>query len=385
MIFFAPSLFIGCILLLFGSLSAVFGVIYAVKEQDLKRLLAYSSIDNTGIILIGIGLYSLLTSTGLHEFGRMALLGALFHAVSHGLFKGLLFLASGSVNQVTGTRNIDDLGGLLVRMPYTGALFCAGILAASAIPPFNGFVGELLIYQAFLQGFIHSDPLMQVILVIGLALFGLCGALTALTMVKAFGLTFLALPRTQAAKDAREVRSLMYIGPALLAVLCLATGIFSSQILTVLGFPGLIPDLLLVSIMLLCVGILCYGAVYYSSSRDSRISSTWGCGMSSYTNQMEYTGSGFTQPVVRILTPVYRTRLLVSRRFYDSDHCFFKEGEARIELVKIFDEYLYLPAGRMIDSIAGSVSKLQNGRIDRYVLYLFLTIILLIIVIRWIL
>ncbi len=211
---------------------------YALKEDDLKGLLAYSSIDNTGVILIGTGLFVVLTATGHASIGTMALLGAVFHAVSHGLFKGLLFLTAGSVNQATGTRNIDELGGLLVRMPWTGGLFFIGVLAISALPPLNGFAGELLIYQALITGLMESEPLMQVVLVIALSLFGLTGALTAVCFVKAFGLTFLALPRTRAAKQAREVPTLMLAGPAILAGGCIVAGIFSSQILTVLGYPG---------------------------------------------------------------------------------------------------------------------------------------------------
>jgi formate hydrogenlyase subunit 3/multisubunit Na+/H+ antiporter MnhD subunit len=382
---FSPTLPIGLALLAFGCLTAVLGVMYALKEQDIKSLLAYSSIDNTGVILIGLGLFVTLTATGHEAAGEMALLGALFHAVNHGAFKGLLFLTAGSVNQVTGTRNIDELGGLLVRMPWTGGLFFIGMLSISAIPPLSGFASELLIYQAFIQGLMQSDPIMQVVLIIGLSLFGLCGALTVVCFVKAFGLTFLALPRTPLAQKAREVPVLMRTGPAILAAMCLGTGIFSSQILTILGYPGYLPDLLLLSVLLLVSGALTYAAVYLAASRESRVAITWGCGMSSPTSRMEYTGSGFTEPVVRFFSPVYRTRLSLQRRFFDPDNCFLKDGEAGIELMKFFEEYLYLPIARSVDSYAVVISRLQNGRVDSYVLYVFLTVMILIVTIGWIL
>ena len=382
---FIPDLSMGLIILSFGCLTAVLGVMYALKEQDIKSLLAYSSIDNTGVILIGIGLYAILLPTGQIFAGTMAILGALFHAISHGTFKGLLFLTAGSVNQATGTRNIDELGGLLVRMPWTGALFFIGMLSICALPPFNGFAGELLIYQALITGLTGSAPLMQVILLIALSLFGLCGALTAVCFVKAFGLTFLALPRTTGAKKAHEVPLLMQAGPAVLAAVCLLTGVFSAQILSILGYPGYLPDLLVLSVLLLCTGVIVYAAVYAGASRRTRVAITWGCGMNAPTTLMEYTGSGFTEPLVRIFSPIYRTKMSVSKRYFDEDNCFVRDGSAEIDLMKFFEEYLYLPAARAIDAYAARISGLQNGRVDSYVLYVFLTVVALIIVIWWIL
>ncbi len=382
--FFTPDLSVGLLILAFGCITAVLGVMYALKEDDLKGLLAYSSIDNTGVILIGTGLFVVLTATGHASIGTMALLGAVFHAVSHGLFKGLLFLTAGSVNQATGTRNIDELGGLLVRMPWTGGLFFIGVLAISALPPLNGFAGELLIYQALITGLMESEPLMQVVLVIALSLFGLTGALTAVCFVKAFGLTFLALPRTRAAKQAREVPTLMLAGPAILAGGCIVAGIFSSQILTVLGYPGYLPDLFLISVLLTGALGLTYAAIYTFASRETRVSITWGCGMQDPTSRMEYTGSGFTEPVVRIFAPVYRTRISFSKEYHDPERCFVRTGTAKIELMKFFEEYLYLPVARLIDSYGEAVSKLQNGKVDTYVLYVFVTIVVLIVIMGWI-
>ncbi|HWQ62867.1 MAG TPA: proton-conducting transporter membrane subunit [Methanospirillum sp.] len=381
--FFIPNITSGLVILFFGCLTAVLGVMYAVKEQDLKGLLAYSSIDNTGVILIGIGLFVVFTATGHQAIGTMALLGAVFHAVSHGLFKGLLFLTAGSVNVATGTRNIDELGGLLVRMPWTGGLFFVGVLAISALPPLNGFAGELLIYQALITGLMQSEPLMQVLLVIVLSLFGLTGALTAVCFVKAFGLTFLALPRTPAAKQAHEVPLMMRTGPAVLSIACILSGIFSSQILAVLGYPGYLPDLLLLSILLIGALALTYAAVYSLASRETRISITWGCGMQDPTSKMEYTGSGFTEPVVRIFAPIFRTRITFSKEYQDSEHCFVKAGVARIELMKFFEEYLYLPAARLIDSYGSAISQLQNGNVDTYVLYVFGAVVVLVVVMGW--
>ncbi len=176
----------------------------------------------------------------------------------------------------------------------------------------------------------------------------------------------------------------MQAGPAILAVSCLLTGVFSAQILALLGYPGYLPDMLLLSILLLGTGVIIYAAVYTFASRETRVAITWGCGMNAPTNRMEYTGSGFTEPVVRIFAPVYRTRFSVSKRFFDEDNCFVQDGAARITLMKFFEEYLYLPIARNIDAYAAGIAKLQNGKVDSYVLYVFITAILLIVIIGWI-
>lgn len=380
---FTPTAPAGYLLLIFGCLTAVLGVMYALKESDLKGLLAYSSIDNTGIILIGIGLYTLLMAEGYPSIAMTALLGSLFHAFNHGVFKGLLFLTAGSVHQAAGTKYIDHLGGLLVRMPVTGALFFIGVLSITALPPLNGFVGELLIYQALITGLMQTDPLMQIILISILSLVGLTGALTAVCFIKAFGLTFLALPRTHAAKQAREVPLLMQAGPAFLAAICILTGMFSSQILTVAGYPGYIPDFFLLSLLLLTSLGVTYAAVFMFASRQTRTAPTWGCGMPFATSRMEYTGSGFTEPVLRIFSPLYRTKLMIHREYVDSGNCFLKSGSADLHLVRFFEEYLYLPLSRLVEMIGEAIGKLQNGEVDRYVLLVLVTVTILIGLIGW--
>lgn len=381
--FYSPDLSWGYLILVFGCISAVLGVIYALKEEDIKGLLAYSSIDNTGIILTGIGLWIIIEHSGHSEIAVMALVGAVFHTVSHGIFKSLLFLTAGSVCQAAKTRNIDEMGGLLVRMPWTGGLFFIGVLSISSIPPFSGFIGELLIIQALIGGLIHLTPEVQVVMVVVLSLVGLTGALTVTTFVKAFGLTFLALPRTRGAEKVREVPWQMYAGPIVLAGVSAVLGVFSEQILAVLGYPGLLPDLFLLFLILMAITGLLYLSVYSFASRKTRITCTWDCGMHAPTNRMEYTGSGFTEPVVRFFSALYRTRITSRREFLDPCNCLFREGTAEIHLVRFFEEFLYLPVARRIDSSALVVAGLQNGSIDRYVLYVFFTVILLIIILGW--
>ena len=242
----------GILILVVGTTSAILGVIYALKEHDIKRLLAYHSIENIGIILIGIGLYVIFALSGLQAIATLALIGALFHTLNHAIFKSLLFMTSGSVINSTETRNIEDMGGLIKRMPYTALLFLIGAVSISALPPFNGFVSELMIFQAFFQSSLLANPALEMLLITSLAIFALTSALAAACFVKAFGITFLALPRSEGAKKAKEAPKLMLIGPALLAIFCVVLGVFSFQIFGAFGFSFPIPNMLLVGPLLAC-------------------------------------------------------------------------------------------------------------------------------------
>ena len=226
----------GILILAVGATSAVLGVIYALKEHDIKRLLAYHSIENIGIILIGVGLFVIFSLAGLEAIAFLALAGALFHSLNHAIFKSLLFMTSGSIVNATGTRNIEEMGGLIKRMPKTALLFLIGAVSISALPPFNGFVSELMIFQAFFQSTALANPFLEVILIASLAVFALTSALAAACFVKAFGITFLALPRSNEAKMAKESPKLMIIGPAILSRFVHCVGSFISAAFRCFGF-----------------------------------------------------------------------------------------------------------------------------------------------------
>ena len=179
-----------------GTLSAILGVLYALMQNDLKRLLAYSTIENAGIILLGLGAGMTMLATGRPELAVVAIAASLYHVMNHAAFKGLLFLGAGSVVMATGTRQIEAMGGLLRRMPWTGACFLVGALAISGVPPLNGFASEWLTFQALLLGFEFVPGLTRVNFPLAGALLALTSALAAVCFVKAFGITFLALPRS---------------------------------------------------------------------------------------------------------------------------------------------------------------------------------------------
>jgi len=175
----------------FGLISAVMGVLYALMQHDLKRLLAYHSVENIGIILIGIGLAMIFKAFNLPLLAALGLIAGLYHTMNHAMFKGLLFMGAGAVLHATGERNMEEMGGLIHRMPWTAALFLIGCVSISALPPFNGFVSEWLTFQAFLLSPALPSPLIRLLIPLGAALLALTGALAAACFVKAFGVTFL--------------------------------------------------------------------------------------------------------------------------------------------------------------------------------------------------
>jgi formate hydrogenlyase subunit 3/multisubunit Na+/H+ antiporter MnhD subunit len=384
---FSPDLWIGLLILAAGTASAVLGIIYALKEHDIKAMLAYSSIENIGIIFIGIGLSVVLTSVNQPVLAEVSLLGALFHALNHALFKSLLFLTSGSVVHATHTRDIEHMGGLSHVMPWTSAFFFVGAIAMAALPPLNGFASEILIYISFFSSVSSVDPqlnsLLKVVMFICLSLFALTSALSAACSVKAFGSIFLAMPRSDESRNAREVPFLMLAGPALLAAACIILGLLALQLFALAGLSVPEPDMLLIGILLLVMTGLTYLALYFTASREVRVSETWGCGALSQQPSTEYSGHGFSEPIDIIFSSIYRTRMKNERTFFDEKNAIFRDGTAEIRLLKVFEEYLYLPVSRVSYRAAKGISRFQNGCLDTYLLYVFLAVIAVIVYLGW--
>ena len=373
----------GLLMLGVGALSAVIGVIYALKEHDLKKMLAYSSIENVGIIILGFGLYVTFATLGFQTIALLALLGSLFHCLNHALFKSLLFMTTGSVVNATETRDIESMGGLIKRMPKTATLFLIGAVSISALPPFNGFISELMLFQVFFQSTALSNTFLELILIIALAVFALTSALAAACFVKAFGVSFLALPRSNEAKEAKEAPKLMLIGPAILAVLCVALGVFSLQIFGLLGFTVAIPNMLFIGAIIAGFYGLAFLAMREIANKRERITETWACGYPVQNAKMEYSASGFSEPIVTILKGIFRTQKKSERSFSDDKNAVFKEGKAEIHLLKFFEERLYMPVANCIRKIALKVNNIQRGDVDLHVAYAFVAIVVLLLIIWW--
>lgn len=396
----------GVTVLSVGTISAVLGVLYALMEHDLKRLLAYHSIENIGIIFMGLGASLMFLHTGQTTLATLALLAGLYHTLNHALFKSLLFLGAGAVLKATKTRNMEEMGGLIRRMPKTALFFLLGAIAISALPPLNGFVSEWLTYQALLQGFGTTDSLVRLMFPLSGALLALTGALAAACFVKAFGITFLAQPRSPTARQAHEVSGTMLGGMGLLTVACAFLGLFPGWFLTLLApvtqqllaqalpenlslFNGLVLGntqklggsistlgMLLTGICLLPIPL---GLRWYFGWRTKvRIGPTWDCGLRGLTPQMEYTATGFSKPIRMVFKALFRPRREVQRE-YDYSPYFAKTLRFESHVEEPFVTRIYRPLNRGILRLSRRMRALQAGSIQAYLIYIFITLLLLLI------
>ena len=373
-----PELWWGFVLLVFGTVSAVLGVIYALKEHDLKKLLAYHSIENIGIIVVGLGLYVIFNHYGLQTPANLSLVGALFHTLNHAIFKSLLFMTAGSVVQATGTRNIEEMGGLVKKMPVTAVLFLIGSCAISALPPLNGFASEIMIFLSYLGAFELDNPVIEIVMVIGLAAFALMSALAATCFVKAFGIVFLAKPRSKEAGKAMEAPPGMLVGPAILALTCIVLGVFSFQIIKAVGYELPVPDMLPVSILLLLITAIFVGLLKLFRV-PVRIGETWGCGIQKQTPAMEYTATGFSEPIVTIFKLIYRTKKTNEKEYFDPAKSITKHTKAKIATFQFFEERVYMPLANLFMKSAAFISEKHNKDLETFILYAFITVVLLLV------
>ena len=337
---FTPDLWWGVLILAAGTASAVLGIIYALKEHDVKGMLAYSSIENIGIIFTGIGLSVIFTASNLPLLATLSLLGALFHSLNHAMFKSLLFLTAGSVVSATHTRDIEHMGGLAHRMPYLCTfLYWRSLDCCPA--PLNGFASEFLIFISFFSSVAVVDPLFKVLLFICLALFALTSALSAACFVKAFGSIFLALPRSRERGCPRSPPCNADRAGYPCAA-CILLGVYASRSLLV-GFAVPLPDMLLVSLLLVGMAVLTYRSAVFHCFPGS-------------TGERNL---GVRDALAAGIGRIQRSRVLRTSRhhllgdlphpdknertFFDQKNCIFKEGTGEIRLLKVFEEYLYRP------------------------------------------
>src|ERR1043166_1040057 len=400
----APPNWWGVTVLAIGTVSAVLGVLYALMEHDLKRLLAYHSIENIGIILLGLGAALMFLHTQHPVLATLALVAGLYHTVNHALFKALLFLGAGAVLHATHTRDMEHLGGLAKRMPKTAFFFLIGAVAISALPPLNGFVSEWLTYQSLLQGFGTTTSLFRLMFPLSGAMLALTGALAAACFVKAFGITFLAQPRSENAAHAQEASPAMLLGQGLLTGLCVFLGLFPTVFLRLLDpvtnqltsreissplstARGLVlssgvPDggtvwtlgMAVAGVCLLSVPLLLWWV--FARGAKVRLGPTWDCGFQGLTPQMEYTATGFSKPIRMIFKALFRPRREVQRE-YDYSPYFTKTLRFEAHVEEVFETRIYRPLNRMVLRFARRMRALQAGSIQAYLIYIFITLLCL--------
>ncbi len=398
----------GALVLIFGLVSAVMGVLYALMQHDLKRLLAYHSVENIGIILIGIGLAMIFTSFDMPVLAALALIAGLYHTLNHAMFKGLLFMGAGAVLHATGQRNMEEMGGLIRWMPWTAALFLVGCISIAALPPFNGFVSEWLTFQAFLLSPALPSPLLNLLIPMGAALLALTGALAAACFVKAFGVTFLGHWRGHAAPSVHEASWSMRSGMFLAALTCLGLGILPT---VVIDWMDVLPEQLVGSTIassagafgwmwltpiaherasysgpIVFLGILTVVVVTYLLLHSRRTAihrvPLWDCGFEKITSRMQYNATSFSMPIRRIFGFLFSIKERVRQVTTLGHPAFPKRLHYHLRVRDLFWGWIYKPIVDASFWVSRKVGKLQQGRIQIYLIYSFVTILVLLVFLR---
>ncbi|AGU53097.1 putative hydrogenase 4, component B [Variovorax paradoxus B4] len=389
-----PMWWWGGLLLAIGLATALFGVIFAAVQVDMKRLLAYSSIENMGLLFAGMGLALIFSAYGMKPMAALALTATLYHVASHAFFKSLLFLGAGSVLHATSERNLGKLGGLIRTMPWVAWLTLLGVLSSAGLPPLGGFVSEWLLLQSFLFTPGLPVPLLTMLIPVVAALIVLVAALAGYTMVKFFGVIFLGQPREEKLAHANDAGHWERVGMAWLALGCVALGLLPTQFIRLIdpvtrqlvasglgGEPAanrwlLAPNSLEQASygpVILLLGILGSFALAYLLVRGlyhgrMRRSPPWACGFAWGTARMQDTAEGFGQPIRQIFEPFFLMRR-------DLPTPFDAKPRYRVTVEDRFWRWLYVPIADLAAYLARLVGLMQQGRISVYLLYSFLTLV----------
>ncbi len=389
-----PPLWWGAVMVGVGVSSGILGVLFALAQHDLKRLLAYHSVENIGIIALGIGLGLVGVSLGSPLLAVLGFAGALLHVVNHAFFKGLLFLGAGAVYHATGTREMDALGGVLKRMPATGVFFLVGAAAISGLPPLNGFVSEFLVFAGALHGMLLPVGRVALVFLAVVVALALIGGLAAACFAKAFGIVFLGEARRPGTEAKHEAGPAM-LGPmAVLAAFCVAIGLLAPRVvLAVLPaaaglarvelavaarhagpVSGWLTGIVVAAVVLIAL-VLLLALVRVGLLRGRRIgrSVTWDCGYAAPSPRMQYTASSFAQP----LTLFFR-RVLCQKTHGQPPHGLFPHhGAFESHSPDVMREQVYAPAFTWMRAALGKMRRIQEGRLQLYVMYIALTLLVL--------
>lgn len=384
-----------------AALTALWGAWQALMQAEGSRVLAYSSMENMGLILLTIGAAMLFQSYGAGEPAAFALMAAMFHLVNHTVFKALLLMGAGTVRRATGEGSMERLGGLARTMPGLSAVFLVGVLSVAALPPFNGFVSEWAMFKSLMHAELISDPLVQLALPLAIAVMALCTAIAAAAYLRLYGFTFLGRPRSAGACRPRPMAFSELFPFIPLALLCLLLGVASFPLLRELaasvsqlvGIPGVQVvegssisllhqgglDPLGLSALLAGGVLLCYLAMRGLGPRRLVRGDTWDCG-TPLDRRTQYTPTGFSQPLLRVFTKVYAPVIEVREDPRPSPYIRGVRFEQR--LPEVFLERFYLPLSAAAIALAMRVKRMQSGSIQAYLAYIMITLIVLLVVLR---
>ncbi|HKU33755.1 MAG TPA: hydrogenase 4 subunit B [Candidatus Nitrosotalea sp.] len=396
----------GMLLIVFGSASAIVGVLYAVVERDIKRALAFSSIENIGIILVGLGLSVVFASFQLTAFAVLALVASMYHTINHAVFKGLLFMGAGSVVSATHTKNIEHLGGLVKQMPWTALLFLIGAISISGLPPFNGFVSEWFTMQSLLSSHHIPSTILQISIAFASLPFALTIGIAAATFVKLFGMTFLSKARSKHAIHTKEVSRSMILGMSILAAACVLLGVVpylgTSLISTAFhlssqpsspfdsvsiqnssgkSFANLSMPVVVIILSSVLVAIFGFIRVIGGNTKKTAYG-TWDCGFGGLNERMEYTPTSLSQPIRAVFKVFFKPHNQTEKESFGENPYLLKTVKIETVVKNIFEEMLYAPMVSSFVFFFDKVRRLQTGKINAYLLYIMITLVLLLLFVR---
>lgn len=394
----------GITLMIAGMVMIFVGISYAFVEKNIKKLLAFSSIENVGIVFIAMGIGFIGKAHLNMELCALGLMGALLHSFNHSLFKSALFLGAGSIRYATGTKNLDKLGGLIKKMPISAVLFLGASLSISAVVPFNGFIGGWITYQAIFANLMSGNIAVDIISVLSIATLAFAGALALATFVKTYGMAFLGLPRSEKSENAVEVPKLMNIGTGILVGICLIIGILPMTLISLVdntvnsvvghsllgkmtggvlmaAYPitiernSISPFLLLMLLVLLIALTYWLIRLAFGKSVERRFG-TWDCGFKGLNSRMQYSSGGYSKPLSIVFRFLFRpTRSLLKK----GEHIYHPEKmEYVMTTESIFEKYIYEPLMELLKNISKMAkSKVQTGSIHAYLIYIFVAVLVL--------
>ncbi|WP_304519411.1 proton-conducting transporter transmembrane domain-containing protein [Clostridium estertheticum] len=373
----------GVIVIIIGTITAIFSILNALLQNNIKKLLAYSSAENVGLIFAALGMSMILINYNLKVLASLALTAALLHCLNHAIFKSLLFLNAGSVLYATGTKNMNELGGLHREMKFTTICTFIATCAISAVPPFNGFASEILILRSFIESITKVSNIWVIILIF------CCGVIIAITSgaafyatAKSFGITFLGKPRTKKAEHVKNIPISMNIGQGLLAMLTIVTGIFSPYIINKISYftndllgikvkgPGFKneTEIIVFTLILISITFIVYMFNKINSlNKKQEISDAWACGFTSDKPYIQYTGSGFVQPAAKTFGPIanYNKKVSYKQKIHISQ-----------TTSDVVEDYFYKTSLKAVNYLTTKILKINYGKIQLHILYIFISVII---------
>lgn len=393
----------GVVVLVLGSISALLGVLYAITEHDIKKLLAYHSIENIGIILLGLGTAMIFFSLSLPALALFALIAALFHTLNHAIFKSLLFFSAGSVVSQTHTRNMEEYGGLIKHMPHTAFFFLIGSMAISALPPFNGFFSEWITFQSLFHGIMMTDESMKWVFISAAGALAFTGGLALFCFVKVFGAVFLARPRSSEVLHAKESSSSLLVGMGVLAVISLLLGLFSGYVVSLLekvgggfgafknissvptvstgenlistgSFSSVSASYVVLFFVIAFLLTLFFQKLFVNRDQKVKEGTTWDCG-TDLTPRMEITSTGFARSIILIFRGLLKPSIQKEVKYNDALSRYLpKSRTITLGVRDVYHIYFYSPIGTAVDKVSVYLKKIQSGNINTYILYIFLAL-----------